>query len=178
LPTEKLNINRTLQVFLAIGGSATLCTYYGSWQNPFRLVYDIPSTFIMCAFMAQIVCEGLRRQFSSFWWTRAILMIPLSLIPAGRDLIGWSISGHVTNMLAVGLITTTDRRLSVAERIAYWVPFPIVLTMHWFIFDVQNRSHWDTYNALLVGTLIFWCRMYIPIPRIQKVTRPLTKMDH
>lgn len=157
--SAKLDINRPLQVLLAIGGAATLCTYYGSWYSSTRLVYDIPSTFIMCAFMAQIVCEGLRRQFTPYWWIRAILMIPLSVIPVARELASWPISGHVTNMLAVGLIQTTDRRLSVGERVVYWIPFPIVLLVHWLIFDVQNHSHWDTYNALMAGMVIFVCRL-------------------
>ena len=158
MPADKLDINRPLQILLAVGGAATLCIYYRSWNSTVRLVYDIPSTFIMCAFMAQIVCEGLRRQFTAYWWTRAILMVPLSVIPVARELIGWPISGHGTNMLAVGLIQTTDKRLSAVERIIYWIPFPIVLFMHWFVFD--EDGHWDTYNALIAGTTIFACRLF------------------
>ena len=70
VPSDKLDINRPLQILLAVGGAATLCIYYRSWNSAVRLVYDIPSTFIMCAFMAQIVCEGLRRQFTAYFRSR------------------------------------------------------------------------------------------------------------
>lgn len=151
--SSRLEINRKVQLLLALAGTLILIAYWRSWQDFIHLVYDIPAGFVMCAYIAQIVCEGLRGQFSASWWVRVILMIPLSIIPSGREFFGWSISGHLTNLLAVASIQSTDVRLGRWERIGYWLPLPIILYVRWFHFDVNG--HGETVNAVVAGIAMF-----------------------
>ena len=155
----QLDINRTLQICLAIAGAGALVAYFRSWRSDRRLLYDVPAATAMCAYMAQLICEGRQALFTPFWWVRLVLMVPLSVIPVGRACFGWRISGHVTTMLAVGLIQALDARLTFAERILYGIPLPIVFLMHWFYWDRVEHGgrvdHRDTINALAAGFIIF-----------------------
>jgi hypothetical protein len=154
----ELEINRTLQLVLAVGGTGALFLYFRSWKSYRRLVYDIPASLAMCGYMAQFVCEAIAGLFTPWWWARAILMVPIAAIPAGRDGLGWRISGHVTTMLAVPLIQMMDPRIIWPERLIYWIPFPIVFLMHWYLWDRIEHGdridHSDTNRALVAGALI------------------------
>jgi hypothetical protein len=155
----ELEINRTLQLTLTVGGAVALILYFRSWRTWRRVVYDLPASVAMCGYMAQIVCEAVAGPLSRWWWTRAILMIPIAAIPAGRDGLGWRISGHVTTMLAVPLIQMIDPRLDWAERLAYWIPFPIVFLMHWTVWDRIEHGgridHTDTNRGVGAAVIIF-----------------------
>jgi hypothetical protein len=169
LRKEKLNIDRRLQLLLALGGTVVLCLYWRSWRDIAHLFYDIPAGFVVCAFIGQLLCEGIRRQFSPQWWTRVLLMVPISVIPTGRVFLGWNISGHLTDVLAVALIQSIDTRLHPWERLVYWSPLPIVLWIRWFVFD--KNGHWETINAAIAAIAIFLCCLavsYIWTRRINK----------
>ena len=148
-----LRISRWAQVALTLTGALVLCLYWQSWKDTSHLIYDIPSAISMCAFLSQILCEGTAGQMSPSWWARLLLVVPMSVIPAGRELLGWNLSGHLTDMWAVALIQSVDRRLSRWERLAYWVPVPVVLWIRWFLFDAGG--HWETFNAFIAGTTMF-----------------------
>lgn len=155
----ELEINRTLQLALTVGGTTALILYFRSWRTLRRVVYDIPASLAMCGYMAQIVFEAVAGLFSPWWWVRAILMVPIAVIPAGRDGLGWRISGHVTTMLAIPLIQMIDPRIGWGESLAYWIPFPIVFLMHWTIWDRIEHGgkidHTDTNRAIGAGVIIF-----------------------
>jgi hypothetical protein len=157
----ELEINRTLQAAMTAGGATALVVYFRSWRSWRRMVYDIPASLVMCGYMAQLFCEAIAGLWSPWWWIRAILMIPIAAIPAGRDALKWRISGHVTTMLAVPLIQLIDPRLTAWEQAYYWIPFPIVFLMHWYWFDRIEHGgridHRDTNRAIVGACIIFLC---------------------
>ena len=142
-----------MQGILTFCGALILCVYWQSWKDVTHLVYDIPSAVIMCAYLSQILCEGFAGLLSRSWWMRVLLVIPMSVIPFGREFLGWRISGHLSDMWAVALIQSLDGRLYRWERLIYWGPVPIVLWIRLSRFDVGG--HWETFNALIAGTLMF-----------------------
>ncbi len=157
---NRLDIDRRLQIVLAVAGGILLCVYWQSWKDIYHLFYDIPAALAMSAYIGQIVCEGIRKLSFPGWRARLLLMIPMSVIPAGREFLGWNISGHLTDILAVALIQSTDRRMAGAERIAYWFPMPIILYVRWFQFD--RNGHWETFNAAIAAGLIFLAYLAVP----------------
>ncbi len=157
--SARLDIDRRLQLALAAAGSAALCIYWQSWKDTAHLLYDIPAAALFCGFLSQIVCEGASRQFTAWWWARVAVLAPMSVIPCGREFLGWPISGHLADLLAVALIQSRDLRLGSRERIAYWLALPIILWIRWFLFD--TNGHWETYNALIAGVAIFLCCLAI-----------------
>ena len=153
LVTGPLRINRRPQVLLTLAGALVLCLYWQSWEDPAHLIYDVPSAISMCAYLSQILCEAASRQMSPSVWARLLLVVPMSVIPSGREFLGWRISGHLTDMWAVALIQSVDGRLRCGERLAYWLPVPIVLWIRWFHFDIGG--HGETFAALAAGTIMF-----------------------
>lgn len=155
----ELQINRILQLMLTSGGAVALILYFRSWKSWRRMVYDIPASLAMCGYMAQITGEAVAGLFSPWWWTRMLLMIPIAAIPIGRDGLAWRISGHVTTMLVVPLIQMIDPRIGWGERLAYWIPFPIVFWMHWTYWDRIEHGgridHTDTIRAVGAAAIIF-----------------------
>jgi hypothetical protein len=150
-----LNINRWLQLAFALVGGTVLTIYYRSWKDIPHLFYDIPAGLAMGAYFGQIVLEGIRNKRSVHWWARVIMLLPMSIVPLGREFFNWNISGHLTDMLAVAMIQTADRRLRTLEKVMYWFPIPIILYIRWFLFD--TGGHGETFNALLAGVSIFVC---------------------
>ncbi len=142
------------QIGLSFLGMVILCIYWRSWKDIPHLLYDIPSGFIMSAFIAQLICQACTGDFSPKWWGRLTAMIPMSIVPTGREFLDWQISGHLTDMLAVALIQGLDRECSVWERIGYSIPLPIVLYIRLTIFD--QPGHMETISAICVGTFIFF----------------------
>ncbi len=152
-----LHINRLLQFGLSIIGAMILVIFWQSWRDVAHLVYDIPTGLVISGYIAQIVCEGINRGFTSNWWIRVWLLLPMTIIPAGRWFLGWPVSGHLSIMLAVAVMQSLDKRLNVMERVVYWIPVPIILYMRWFYFD--KDGHWDMYNALLVSVVLIFVYM-------------------
>jgi hypothetical protein len=150
-----LNINRWLQLVFALIGGTVLTIYYQSWKDIPHLFYDIPTGFIMGAYFGQIVLEGMRNKRAVHWWARVLLLLPMSIIPLGREFFNWNISGHLTDMLTVAMIQTEDRRLRALEKIVFWHPIPIILYIRWFLFD--TGGHGETFHALLAGFSMFLC---------------------
>ena len=150
-----LNINRWLQLVFALIGGTVLTLYYQSWKDLHHLFYDIPVGFAMGAYFGQIVLESMINKREMHWWARVILLLPMSVIPLGREFFNWNISGHLTDMLAVAMIQTSDKRLRTLEKMAYWLPMPIILHIRWFLFD--TAGHGETFNALIAGASMFLC---------------------
>ncbi len=141
-------------IFALIGGTL-LTIYYQSWKDISHLFYDIPTGFIMCLYVGQIVLESRRNKREVHWWARVLLLLPMAIVPMGRVFFNWNISGHLTDMLAAALIQTADKRLRTLEKIVYWHPIPVILYIRWSLFD--TGGHWETFNALIAGFLIFLC---------------------
>jgi hypothetical protein len=150
---RRLAIDRGLQIGLALGGALVLCLYWRSWSDLAHLVYDIPAGVAMCAYIAQIVCEAKSRTFSTSLGLRALLMLPMSILPAGRDFFAWPISGHLSDILAVALIQSVDRRLAAWERVAYWLPLPAIAALRLALFD--ERGHAESVHAALAALAMF-----------------------
>lgn len=130
---------------MTLFGAVVLIVYWRSWSDTTHLVYDIPSALAICAYIAQFILEGLDRRFVDGWRSRALLLVPMCVIPFGRTFLEWNISGHLTDILAVALIQSVDTNLSPTEKRLYWIPVPIILYIRWFIFD--KPGHLETWNA-------------------------------
>ncbi len=150
-----LKINRLQQLIFALIGGTALFFYWQSWKDIPHLFYDIPIGFTMSLYFGQIVLESKRNKREVHWWARVLLLLPMSIIPMGREFFNWNISGHLTDMLAAAMIQTADGRLQTLEKIVYWHPIPVILYIRWFLFD--TRGHQETFNALIAGFFIFLC---------------------
>lgn len=150
-----LNVNRRIQLIIGLIGGAVFFFYWKSWNDIPHLFYDIPTGFTMSIYFGQIVLEGVKKKWEVHWWARVFLLFPMSIVPIGREFFNWNISGHLTDMLAVAMIQTVDERLRTLEKIAYWLPIPIILYIRWFLFD--TGGHGETFNALIAGFSIFLC---------------------
>ncbi len=155
MKVDKLEIKRGLQVILALIGGTALCVHWQSWQDAAHLFYDIPAGLVISAYTGQVLLEGLKQKRPLHWWLRVFLLLPMFIIPAGREFSGWRISGHLTALLAAAMIQTLDKRIPVLEKIVYWIPLPIILYIRWFIFDANG--HQETFHALVAGFSIFLC---------------------
>jgi hypothetical protein len=153
LPAKPEKINRRLQLALAVLGTTALCCYWKSWKDLPHLVYDMPSGFAMSAFIAQLICERQASLVSARWWGRLIAMIPISIVPLGREFCRWPVSGHLTDMLALAMIQALDEELPMWERIAYVFPLPTVLSLRFLCFDVEG--HRESLNAIIAGIAIY-----------------------
>jgi hypothetical protein len=148
MPTPASPLDRSLvwQFILACVGCAAFCVYSRSWKDWAHLVYDIPASLLVFAFIAQLVLEA-RHVGSVYWLARFALLVAMTVVCAGRDFLHWPISGHLSCVLAVALVQAWDGRLSLAERLLYWLPLPIVLVIRWSVFD--QGQHGQTYTALI-----------------------------
>ena len=150
-----LNINRRLQVIFGLIGGAVFFFYWQSWNDIPHLFYDIPTGFTMSIYIGQIVLEDMKKKREAHWWARVLLLLPMAIVPIGREFLNWNISGHLTDMLAVAMIQTVDERLPILEKTGYWLPIPVIVYIRWFLFD--TGGHGETFNALIAGFSIFLC---------------------
>ena len=141
-----------LQSFLALVGTAAYMVYAQSWRDTAHLVYDIPANLTVFAFIAQLVLEAGQGRFVAAWGLRMVMVAVMAVVCAGRDFLGWPISGHLTCVLAVALVQTLDPQRLVAERLLYWIPVPIVLWIRWTAFD--RGEHGQTYRACMIAVLL------------------------
>jgi len=145
-------IDRKLHIGMTLFGAVVLIVYWRSWSDTTHLVYDIPSALAICAYIAQFILDTPGRQFGPGWRSRAVLLVPMCVIPFGRTFLEWNISGHLTDILAVALIQSVDKNLSPTIKRLYWIPVPIILYIRWFIFD--KPGHWEMYNAIIAALLM------------------------
>jgi len=131
---------------------AAFVAYSRSWKDWPHLVYDVPASFAVFAFVAQLLLELVKEGATGYWAVRLALLGAITVATCGREFLGWRLSGHLTCILAVALVQATDPRLPLSERSLYWIPLPIVLLIRWYRFD--GNDHWQTYHALLVGTCV------------------------
>ncbi len=155
LNKDALKISRRLQVILGLAIALSLILYWRSWKDLPHLFYDIPAGLATGAYLGQIICELKERLFSRRLLMRLALLIPMSIIPAGREFFGWNISGHLSDILAVTLIQAMDERLNALEKIAYALPVPVILSIRLFLFD--RKGHMETLNAIGVALILFLC---------------------
>lgn len=164
LRKDALKIGRRLQIILGSVIALSLVLYWRSWKDLPHLFYDIPAGLAMGAYLGQAICELKERLFLRRLWMRLVLLIPLSVIPTGREIYGWNISGHLLGILTVALIQSRDERLSVGEKVAYALPLPIILWIRIFLFD--KKGHLETLNAIGVALILFLC--YFVVVSIRK----------
>jgi len=145
--------NRTPRAQLALGavGMVAFCVFARCWRDTAHVIYDVPASFAVFSFIAQLLLEGIRDRRTWFWTARFGLLVAMTVVCFGRHFFGWDISGHLSCVLAVALVQTADRRLPVAERAAYWAPLPLVLAIRWFLFD--EGDHGQTYHAVLFALI-------------------------
>jgi hypothetical protein len=124
-----------LQGLLALVGATAFCLYSHSWVDATHLLYDIPAGLATFGFIAQLVIELPREGVSRFGLYRAVLVIAMTAVTVGRRYLGWPISGHLSCVLAIALVQSLDRRLSFRERLAYWMPIPIVFYLRLVILE-------------------------------------------
>ncbi|UCC67382.1 MAG: hypothetical protein JSV79_09635 [Armatimonadota bacterium] len=135
---------------LAAGGATCYCLYARSWRDWWRILYDVPASLAVFSFAARVLITGLQRDRSPWWLSRAWLLLPLVVVPAGREFLGWRISGHLTDaaIAAGGQIHCTS-----SPRILqplYWLVVLTTLSLRWVHFD--EGDHWQTYRALVVAS--------------------------
>jgi hypothetical protein len=140
-----------LQLALTALGMVAFCLFARSWRDVPHLLYDIPASLAVFGFVAQLLLERFKDGPRRYWLARLGMLVAMTIVTVGREFGHWNISGHLSCVLAVALVQSTDRRLSVAERFCYWIPLPIVLFIRWFLFDQGN--HWQTYNAVIFALL-------------------------
>lgn len=134
---------------LALVGATAFCLYSHSWKDAVHLIYDVPASLLVFSFIAQLVLTA-HHAGSLFWLARLVLVAIVSVATVGREFLHWPISGHLTCVFAVAWAQTVDPRLAVWERLLYWLPVPVVLSIRWWVFDLGQ--HGQTGWALLVGT--------------------------
>jgi hypothetical protein len=132
-------------------GAIAFCIYSQSWWDAAHLVYDIPAGLSTFAFVAQLVLEGIEGNLSAFWWYRAALLLAMTVVTSGRQYLGWGISGHLSCVLAIAMVQTADARLPRWERIAYWLPVPIVLGLRLGL--LEYPGHTATWFGVAFGLL-------------------------
>ena len=145
---------RFCQWTIALLGTGAYVVYGRSWRDLAHFVYDLPANLTVFAFVGQIVAEGIDRQWTWFWVSRAAMFLGMGMVAAGRDFLGWQVSGHLTCVLAVALVQTADPRLGLWERALYWAPLPIVLAIRWWLFDQgrHGQTGWAVVCAVLLAS--------------------------
>ena len=138
-----------LQLVLTFIGTVAFCIYSYSWYDVAHLVYDIPAGLCTFGFIAQLVIEAPTARCNGFWLYRVVLVVAMTLATVGRTYWGWTISGHLSCVLAIALVQTADGRLSRIERAAYWIPVPIVLFLRLTL--LEHDGHFATYAGLAFG---------------------------
>jgi hypothetical protein len=118
-----------------VAGVAAFCVFSRTWQDWWHVAYDLPAALAVYSFVAQVLAEGLDGQVDRWWRARALSIVAMTVITAGRALGWWPISGHVCTVLAVGLIQVAENRLRWAWRAAYWLPLPVLVVIRVLAFD-------------------------------------------
>ncbi|MBP8129584.1 MAG: hypothetical protein KA184_08370 [Candidatus Hydrogenedentes bacterium] len=159
-----------LQLALALTGAVANSLFNGSWKAPASLVYDVPASMVTFGFIAQVLIELFREGPRGYTVLRLVMFLAMFAVTAGRQFLGWSISGHLSCALAVALVQAADPRLFLTERVLYCVPVPIVLYFRWTAGDYNTPSgdanHWQTYNAVLFA--LAWAVPVIAAGRLTK----------
>lgn len=165
--TERMFV---LQLSLALVGVVANSIFNGSWKNTASLVYDLPASLITFGFIAQLLIEFAKDGRSAYLVFRFLMFFAMFAVTAGRQFLGWSISGHLSCALAVALVQVADPRLVPIERALYCVPVPIVLYFRWTSGDYNTPTgavnHWQTYNAVLFA--LAWTIPAILLGRISQ----------
>ena len=136
------------QFILAAIGAAAFCIYSRSWKDGMHLIYDIPASLMVFWFIGHLVLDS-RHFANADWLARLTLLLALTVVTVGREFLHWPISGHLTCVLAVALVQSTDPRLFLAERWLVWLPVPIVIGIRWWLFD--QGQHEPSYHAMFLA---------------------------
>jgi hypothetical protein len=144
-----LKISGWRHLALTLVGSTLFCVYSRSWKDPTRLIYDVPASLAVFSFVARLVLEGVTTGITWRWASCLALLVAMTSVVTGREFLGWPISGHLSCVLAVALAQAGDPRLSVLERLLYWLPLPIIVAVRWSVFD--QGQHGQSYAAVVFG---------------------------
>ena len=141
----------------AIIGTVTYVIMFRSWRDPAHLVSDTVASPIVFAFLARALVDLANRPEGTAWIARAVLLVPLNLVPFGAQYGWWNASGHLTDMLLAVGGTLMARRRPIALVVASIVALVPIGYIRWFVFD--DPSHVRTYNALIIvgaSLLVAW----------------------
>lgn len=133
-------------------GVLAFCVFSRSWEDGWRLLYDVSAAVAVYSFLSQVLAEGVARQTDCWWRARLAAAAAMTLCTVGRQWWGWNVSGHVSTVLATALLQGADSRLSWRVRSLYWVPLPLVLAIRIGVLDrgLAAPLGW----GLLAGTAI------------------------
>jgi hypothetical protein len=134
---------------ITLVGAGAFCVYSRSWHDYRHAIYDVSSSLAVFSFVAQVVVSGVAGQRDLAWRVRLGLLLPMSVVPVGRALLGWPISGHLTDVTIVAGIQTTNRSLGGWARWLYWAPVALALWIRWRYLDLGG--HRETYAAFVVA---------------------------
>lgn len=146
------NLRGGMQAAMAGVGCVAFCIYSQAWQDWAHFLYDIPASFVVFFFIAQLVLDVVFREVNGFWVAKFIMLAAMTVVTVGRDFLGWTISGHLSCVLAVALVQASDRRLAGWERVLYSIPLPVVAYVRWFLFD--KNGHAETINAVMFAVVV------------------------
>ena len=132
--------------FAAVGATA-FALYSRSWRSWVIFLYDIPAAILVFSFVGSTLAGLLFRE--NRIWIRVSLLVPLTVIPVVRTSLGWPISGHVTDTLAVALFDGLQPGVPALRRAAVFVPVAIVVVIRWLYLD--SHGHLPTYLGSCAG---------------------------
>jgi len=114
--------------------------------------YDLVAGLAAYSFPAQLLAEGLARQFGRWWWLRLGAVVAMSIGTVGREFWGWLPSGHILTATAVAVVQSQEPRLPRWLRAAYFIALAAVTGFRAIALDYAVTKHLAL--GLLTGLLI------------------------
>jgi len=127
-------------VLVACLGTALFVLCARSWRDGTHLVYDTTTGFVTSLFIAHLASEGLEVRIDGYWIARVVMVAVLGIATLGRITRGWSISGHLSFVLAIALVQLANPEKSWLERLFYTLPVPIVLAIRLRKLDQDDHA--------------------------------------
>ncbi len=125
---------------VAVLGTAAFVAFSRSWESPVKVLYDVPAGLVVFAFVGLALRDVVFPTRGIPRWVRPLMLIPLAIVPVGRVVWGWPISGHATDVIAIATFEALSRGAHWAWRAAVVLPAPVVLAVRWFYLDRGNHS--------------------------------------
>ena len=136
-------------VMVATLGSGVFVAYSGSWNDWLLFLYDVPAALLVFSFVGSTASSAFFAPRESETRLRVFLLAPLTIIPVGREFLGWPVSGHLADVLTIALFEGMHVRASWPKRVLAFLPVLIVLPIRWFSLD--SADHVATYAGLVAG---------------------------
>jgi len=123
---------------LTIVGTSAYLTIARSWQDPALLLYDLAAVPVVLAFMARALVDLVNRPRGAAWAVRAMLLLPLIVVPLGAQFGVWNASGHLAAVLIViGGTMLESRPALLAAGVLALIP---VLCLRVLVFDDPTHA--------------------------------------